>query len=215
MQPDLQGLEITKGEIRRCSGVNIDTVYKPPTLRKFVAEITKTLLVIILISLTCLVLWQVFPGHLPLLIAIQLVAAIALLFDDLLKIYLSSKHKNLVKIFQEVSRFNSVIKAIDINDQIEAVGNYNVRLNNRDNVIQALKLTREDIIRAIKTERILRENENFIKLNSGLFESNLTALTALQINDQASEQGRLLSEALQIVVEVQEEMKKLQGQRWS
>ncbi|MGB7441273.1 MAG: hypothetical protein WA919_09425 [Coleofasciculaceae cyanobacterium] len=214
MQPDLQGLEITKGEIRRCSGVNIDAVYKPPTLRKFVAEITKTLLVIILISLTCLVLWQVFPGHLPLLIAIQLVATVALLFDDFLKIYLSNKHRNLVKIFQEISRFNSVIKAIDINDQIEAVGNSHVRLTNRGNVIQALKLTREDIIRAIKTERILRENESFIKLNSGLFESNLMSLTALQVNDQASEQGRLLNEALQIVVEVQDEMKKLQNQRW-
>jgi hypothetical protein len=40
------------------------------------------------------------------------------------------------------------------------------------------------------------------------------ALNALQINDKASEHGRLLNEALQIVVDVQEEMRKLQDQRF-
>jgi hypothetical protein len=40
------------------------------------------------------------------------------------------------------------------------------------------------------------------------------ALTALQVSDQASEQGRLLNEALQIVVDVREEMRKLQNQRF-
>jgi hypothetical protein len=73
---------------------------------------------------------------------------------------------------------------------------------------------KEDIIRALKIERILRENAKFIKLNTQLFESNLMALTALQVSDQASEHGRFLKEALQIVVDVQEEMRKLQSQRF-
>jgi hypothetical protein len=134
--------------------------------------------------------------------------------NDFKKINFSKKNRNLVRIFEDITRYNSLIKAIDINDQIEAVGNSGVRLKNREQVIQALRLTREDIIRALKTERILRENENFIKLNSQLFENNLMALTALQVSDEASEHGRLLNEALQIVVDVQEEMRKLQNQHF-
>jgi hypothetical protein len=213
MQTDLQGLEITKGELKHCSAVSINAVFRPPTLSKFLWEITKTFLVIILICLSGVVIAQIFPEHWLKLMVIDGLAALILLFDDLRKIYFSNKHRNLARMFEEVKRYNSVIKAIDINDQIEAVGNPGVRLKNREQVIQALKLAREDIIRALKTERILRENENFIKLNSELFDNNLTALAALQVTDQASEHGRLLNEALQIVVDVQEEMRKLQDQR--
>jgi hypothetical protein len=35
------------------------------------------------------------------------------------------------------------------------------------------------------------------------------------VNDQASEHGRMLNEALQIAVDVQEQMRKLQNQRLS
>jgi hypothetical protein len=112
--------------------------------------------------------------------------------------------------FEDVKRFNSVIKAIDLNDQIEAVGNLGVGLQNREKVIHALRLAREDIIRALKTERILRENQKFIQLNYELFETNLTALTSLASECQAGEYGRFLNEALQIVVDVQEEVRKLQ-----
>jgi hypothetical protein len=214
MRTDLQELEITKGELKHCSGVSINAVFRPPSLTKFLSEITKTFLIIVLICLSGFVLIQVFPEQLLSLITSHSAVAIGLLFTDVRKIYFSSKHRTLVKIFEDVQRFNSVIKAIDINDQIEAVGNPGVRLRNREQVIHALRLTREDIIRALKTERILRENESFIKLNSELFDNNLTALTALQVSDQASEHGRLLNEALQIVVDVQEEMRKLHNQRF-
>jgi hypothetical protein len=213
MQTDLQGLEITKGELKHCSGVSIDAVFKPPKLSKYLSELSKTSLIIILICLSGFVLVRVFPNHSLGLISLHAVAAAGLLFNDFYKIYLSQKHRSLVRMFEDVKRYNSVIKAIDINDQIEAAGNPGVRLTNREQVIHALKLAREDIIRALKTERILRENENFIKLNSELFESNLRALTALQVSDRASEHGRLLNEALQIVVDVQEEMRKLQNHR--
>ncbi len=214
MQPDLQGLEITKGEIKHCSGVSIDAVFKPPTFRKFVSEIGKTSLVILFIWCSGLILARIFPEQLLALATIDALASLVLLADDLRKIRFSYKNRNLVRMFEDVKRFNYVIKAIDINDQIEAVGNSSVRLQNRERVIQALKIAREDIIRALRTERILRENERFIKVNTQLFEANLMALTDLQMSDQASEYGRLLNEALQIVVNVQEEMKKLQDKRF-
>lgn len=211
MRPDLQGLEITPGELKHLSGVSVDTLLRPPTLPKFIAEITKTLLIMLLISLTGFVLIQVFPEHLKLLISVPSILAITLFLNDIRKITISRQCHNLVRLFEDVNRFNRVIKAIDINDKIEAVGNPGVSLQNRGQVIQALRLTRDDIIRALKTERILRENARFIKYNSELFDNNLMALTALQVSDQATEHGRLLNEALQIVVDVRQEMKALQN----
>ncbi|WP_244919261.1 hypothetical protein [Nostoc commune] len=116
-------------------------------------------------------------------------------------------------LLNDVERYNTVIRAIDINDQIEEAGNPEVLIKERESVIEALKLTKSDLIRALKTERILRENKNFILSNTELFVNNLATLTAMQVNEQATEHGRLLNEALQIALDVQHEMKRLQTQR--
>jgi len=115
--------------------------------------------------------------------------------------------KGLIK---DVKRFNSLIQSIHINDQLEEAGNLSVKLKDRERIIEALKLTREDLCRALKTERILRENKKFIIRNPALFENNLFALPTLQVDDQASEQGRLLDEALQIALSTQEELRRFQ-----
>ncbi|MBX9258183.1 hypothetical protein H1Q63_30395 [Desmonostoc muscorum CCALA 125] len=115
-------------------------------------------------------------------------------------------------LLNDVSRYNAIIKAIDINDQIEEAGNPEVVIKERESVIAALKLTKADLVRALKTERILRENKNFILSNTELFINNLATLTAMQVHEQATEHGRLLNEALQIALDVQHEMKKLQSQ---
>jgi hypothetical protein len=64
----------------------------------------------------------------------------------------------------------------------------------------------------LKTERILRENKKFIVSRAELFINNLATLTAMQVSEQASEHGRLLNEALQIALDVQQEMRSLQSQ---
>ncbi len=115
-------------------------------------------------------------------------------------------------LLSDVERYNNVIKAIYINDEIEAAGNVDVGIKERNKVLDALSLTRADLIRAVKTERILRENKNFIIGNSDLFANNLPTLSALQVSEQATEHGRLLNEALQIALDVQLEMKRLQSQ---
>lgn len=116
-------------------------------------------------------------------------------------------------LLNDVERYNSVIRAIDINDQIEEAGNPEVLIKERENVLAALKLTKADLVRALKTERILRENKSFILSNTELFVNNLATLTAMQVNEQATEHGRLLNEALEIALDVQHEMKRLQTQR--
>ena len=120
---------------------------------------------------------------------------------------------SLENLLRDVERFNSVVKAIDINDQIEAAGNSGVSITNRSKVIEALNITRNDLVRALNTERILRENKKFIINNTELFASNLATLTAIDFTEEATEHGRLLNEALQIALDVQHEMKNLQSQQ--
>jgi hypothetical protein len=134
------------------------------------------------------------------------------LWKKRLKIIKNNMTHSLQILLSDVDRYNAVIKAIDINDQIEEAGNPEVSIQKREKVIEALKLTRSDLVRALKTERILRENKNFILKNTELFVNNLATLTAMQVTEQATEHGRLLNEALQIALDVQYEMKKLQSQ---
>ena len=123
------------------------------------------------------------------------------------------KFQSVRRLVKEVDRYNAVIKAVDINDQLEEAGNQGVGLSNREKVIQALGMMKTDLVRVLKTERILRENKTFIAKHPQLFTTNLTVLTALQVSDQASEYGRVLDQALEIAVGVQEEMRKLQNRR--
>jgi hypothetical protein len=120
------------------------------------------------------------------------------------------RYKSVRRIVQEVDRYNAVIRAVDINDQLEDAGNPGVGLSDRQKVLAALSLIQADLVRTLKTERILRENKKFIAQHPQLFTTNLTALATLQLSDRASEYGRVLDQALQVAVGVQEEMRKLQ-----
>ncbi len=135
-----------------------------------------------------------------------------LIWKNRSKIVRNNMTKSLQILLSDVERYNTVIRAIDINDQIEEAGNPEVLIKERESVLEALNLTRADLVRALKTERILRENKSFILSNTELFVNNLATLTAMQVNEQATEHGRLLNEALQIALDVQHEMKRLQTQ---
>ncbi len=214
MQPDLQGLEITRWELRRLCGVSRSNLVIPPSQRQVIWELLRTLFAIALLPLSYWILLLNFPQHQFLILAVHLGAVAGLIADDAKRILLTRRNRHLINLIMDVDRYNAVIKAIDINDQIEAAGNAEVGLTNREQVLEALRLTRADLVRALKTEKILRTNKRFIARHADLFSNNLTALTTLQVNDQASEHGRLLNQALDIAIDVQAEMKKLQNQRF-
>ena len=212
MQSYLAGLEITRGEIKHLSGVNLGRILRPPTKTKYLSEGLKSLLIFLLLLISYWMVVQILNQYHLLLILIYGSMAAGLFLEDIYKIVITNKNQHLIKLFDDVDKYNSIIQAIAINDKIEAAGNSQVKLSNRTEVIKALKLIREDLIRALKTERIIRENKKFIDDHTDLFAINLNTLTALQINDMASEHGRLLNEALQIAIEVREEIKKLQDE---
>ncbi|MBE9161810.1 MULTISPECIES: hypothetical protein [Microcoleaceae] len=209
MRADIQGLEITVGELRHLCGAGPHRVYRPATATNFAREVLKTVGLIVLVIISCWLLVAIFPRAYLFWFALHLAAICGLIFEDAWKIW-SSQNKDLINLFDDVDRYNGIIKAIEINDRIEDAGNAEVKIGDRAKVIQALQAIREDLVRALKTERILRENKKFVATNSELFANNLRTLNALQISDRASKQGRLLNEALQLATEVQAEIKKLQ-----
>lgn len=224
MRPDLQGLEITRGELRKLSGVEVGQVFRRSLMRDaegrsqfFLRQIPEIFLSA-LVSLSGFIFSFSQGSHrLALSWSTNLVFLAATGSALLLAILIQclrvrkSSTRALIGLLDEVDCYNAILRAIDINDQIEEAGNPAVALTDRRKVTAALKLARVDLVRALKTERILRENKHFIARNPDLFANNLTALTALQLSDRVSEQGRFLDEALQIAVSVQEEMRELQN----
>lgn len=212
MRPDLQGLEITPGELRHLSGMGMNHIYRPPTWQKFLQEGFQTLIASGLIFISYRILILISPRDQLILMIIHILAVVSVLIEDLYTLIRTLTYPNLIRIVEDVDRYNAIVKAIVINDEIEEAGNFNVRIDQRDRVLKALHLIREDLVRALKTEKILRKNYKFLQENEQLFATNLTTLTALQISDRATEHGRLLNEALQIAVGVQEELQRLQDQ---
>lgn len=218
---DITGLEITQGELRHFIGIDPSEIARPLELKN-PQDFSVFLLqeILIAVALMPIIVGVIYTFIILPLIGPSVPVAIAVICATLVIIiigrWLWQKRTTLtalVRLLQDVERFNSVIKAIQISDQIEAAGNRDATISDRQTVISALHLTREDLLRALRTERILRENKEFIGTNPELFANNLTAIQALQVSDRASEYGQFLDRALQIGVSIQTEMRKLQNQR--
>ena len=221
MQPDLQGLEISPGELRHLSGIEPTEVFRPTILKNpkerlnFLFQeclLSLALMPIIVGLLHVFVILPLIGGSLVATIVTLILVPIAVVAIRWFWLQRSSP-KALGSLLDEVERYNAVIQAIHIHDQLEAVGTTDASLSDRQKVIEALTLTREDLVKAIRAERILRENQSFLVSNPELLATNLRTLQTLQVHDRASEYGHLLNEALQIAAGVSEEMTKLQTKR--
>jgi len=217
---DLLGLEISEGEIKHLSGVDPDDIFRPSILRDSSKKWSFLLNEIsVALALTPVLLGIVYVFIiLPTRGASQKWAILLIILVPIWillgRLFWLKKHSPelLVNLLDEVDRYHAVLKAIDLNDQLEKVGNNSYNLTDRLKVIAALQLTREDLVRALRSERILRENKHLLTTNAELFANNLSALQALQVNTDAGEYKRLLNESLQIGLTVQEEMRKLLNQ---
>ena len=112
----------------------------------------------------------------------------------------------ILRLFTEVDKCNRTICDIDIFDQLQDAGNP-IKLESRESAIAALRMTRNDIIRALKTERILREHPDF---HPDRFDIDINAFEAIQINNRAREYGKIFDTTLQIAIDVQKAMAELQ-----
>jgi hypothetical protein len=217
MEADLLGLEISKGELRRLTGFDPDEVFRPSIVRdkqKRVGFFANEML--IAIALTPVVVGLIYAflilptigSSIPLGVTLLIFVPIAVMFGRWLYRRFTCPQV-LTVLLDEVDRYHDVIKAIDLNDQLATSANSQTSISDRQKVISGLQLIREDLVRALKMERILRDNRKLIANNQELLSNNLANLQALQVSQEASEYAQILNQSLQIAIDVQAEIRKL------
>jgi hypothetical protein len=218
VETDLIGLEISKGELRRLTGFDPDEVFRPSIMwdkQKRLGFLMNELVVALALTPVVVAFIYVFlilptiGSSIPLGVALLIFVLIAVIFGRWLFRKFTCP-KAVTILLDEVDRYHGLIQTIDINDQLATSGNPQSSINDREKVIAALQLIREDLVRALKTERILRDNKKLLADNQELFTNNLANLQALQVNQEANEYSRILNQSLQIAIEVQTEISKLQ-----
>jgi hypothetical protein len=126
----------------------------------------------------------------------------------------SRQYQVLDRILEDVARYNDVIQAIKIFQELQSAQPTDAQLNEQNQVIQALTVTRESLLCAIMTDRILRKNQRFLARRQELFnniEQNLVTLQALQVQNPADDYGQFLNEAIDIALSVRQEMEAIQA----
>lgn len=231
MQPDLEDLQIRAGEIDRLTGLDIsDTfmgrVYRPSVFRapkRLLSFLLTELLTLGLISVICLpasliiarnfvTLNQTPQSFLPLVAIAGLISIALFLLWNFYMHWQGRKLKTLAHLLDEIDKYNEIIQAVDLIDELSAVKNSTVAVIDRPQVLQALSAARESLICALMTEKILRNRQRLIARRQELFhhiETNLATLQTLQTNQEANQYSQLLNEALQIGMTVRQELEEL------
>ncbi|MEG3899312.1 MULTISPECIES: hypothetical protein [unclassified Microcoleus] len=235
IQADLDELKIPEKELEDLSGIALSDgfagdFYRPAALRdgkKLFSLLLNELLIFcvtLVVSLPVALLAnqhnvgsfsdaEIFVRVLQITLGLSLAITVAW---NVYKWVKAKPLETLAGLLDEVEKYHEVIQALDIIDRLTAAGNLPANSINREDAIEALQITRESLVCALRTERILRENKDFIDRRYELFaniESNLAALMAVDVSDRATEYGRLLNEALEIGMSVHKEVRKLQNGR--
>jgi hypothetical protein len=124
-------------------------------------------------------------------------------------LFAARKFKTLARLLDEIDRYNQMIAAVAVLDQLAKVQNSQIGFNDRDQVLEALQITRDSLVAGLMTDKILRENWRLMTARQDLLmniEHSLLNLQTIAANDQASEYGKILNEALQIGISVQQEL---------
>jgi len=232
MQPELADLKITEHELESLTGLDISEtfiggffggVYRPISLkhlnRVFLFCLTEAMgffLFFILSLPVGLLVIRDATGSINQLsmmsqfLQVNLGTALALFLGWNLYMKVASRRFNpLVHVLDEVDKYNEMLQAIALFDQLEAVGNSPTNLVDRHDILEALRLTRDSLVAGLMTEKILRESRGLLSRRADLLahmESNLAILRTQAINYQATEYGHLLNEALQIGISVHREV---------
>ncbi|NJK33874.1 MAG: hypothetical protein HC919_02410 [Oscillatoriales cyanobacterium SM2_2_1] len=148
------------------------------TISRFILELGLSMIVAAGLTLACILLWR-YAG-------------------------LPRLSKTLRALYGEVDRYHRTLEQLDVFDQLIDAGNPLPR-HGREQAIAALALMRQELIRALKTERILRENPSF---RPEYFAIDLQTLQPL--DDRAVEYGQIFAATLEIAAEVQATMQALQ-----
>ncbi|MBD1848098.1 hypothetical protein H6F89_33015 [Cyanobacteria bacterium FACHB-63] len=238
MNPDLAALRITAEEIERLIGLDVNEIFIGGAIggvyRTSVFEHSSRLLTLIATELVVAALVFAFsipvglgltqanggsfdlPATLRFLqITVGITLAVMFGWNGYMQ-YARKRFALLMPLLDEVDRYNEMIEAVAMLFKLEELqSNHSVALpseQDRTQILEALRMTRDSLVSGLLTEKILRESRGLLARRQDLLaniETNLAALQTLEINQRASEYRTVLNEALQIGMTVYQEVQKL------
>jgi len=206
-------LTLSDGELKTLTGVNVADIGTEFAGTIIAATVAGSLLMIPIGLLTALILGVAqgsIAGFWPTITLAALFSYLPVGWWAFRNMQASGRiKKHLEPLLQEVKNYNDLVAHIHTVDQLAEIGNP-VQVQDRDTVLTGLKTMREQLVRALKTERILRDKPEF---QSSEFSLDLTSLYALEVEQQTTEYHKILHDTRQIGKSVQTELQKFNTQR--
>lgn len=237
MQADLENLLLTTEELETLVYLDTSTALAIDAYRGFILKNPKQMLSVILTELFIFILVLIFVMPVSLIVLrnagtlpgntdgvtrlLTLISSISLLGVLIWNVYLwqqVKQVKSLARLMDKVDKYNHVIQAIALIDELESASRSPSRCNSlstRKEVIQALSITKETLSSALQAEKLMRKHRKFLSSHHELFanlENNLTNLISFDLSHQVNEYSHLVNESLQIGLSVHKELKKLNNQ---
>lgn len=226
MKPDLMALSITAAQLETITGLDIGRVFMGGVIRPSVCRSSRRLLSLVVTEGAALAVLFIMglgiglviirngPGAGNPWLLILIVTLLTVVCAIAWHLYQWSRYKTLkplANLLDEVDRHNDIVQAVQVMDELEAVQGDTFSLPNRAAVLTALQTTRESLLLALRTDKILRQHRSLIQRRQELFstiQTHLATLQDLHVQNQASDYQQFLQEALDIGLAVQAEMER-------
>ncbi len=237
MQADLENLQLTTEELENLVDLDISTALAIDAYKGFILKNTKQMLSVLLTEIFIFILVLIFvmpvslivlrnAGALPgntdgvtkLLTLILGISLLGVLIWNVFFLQQVKQVKSLARLMDKVDKYNHVIQAIALIDELESASRSPSRCNSlsiRKEVIQALSITKETLSSALQAEKLMRKHRKFLSSHHELLanlENNFTNLISFELSHQVNEYTHLVNESLQIGLSVHKELKKLNNQ---
>ena len=118
--------------------------------------------------------------------------------------------KQLNKLWNEVDNYNKIIRSIDVKDQISNILEKETE-SGREEILQSMEKIHDNLIKAIKIDKIIRENEDVISIERESLELTFAELKYTEMKDQASKYSDLVDEILDLGKTLNSEFEELQS----
>jgi hypothetical protein len=226
MSQDYAALPITPRELETITGKDVSDgfvggvwggVYRPSALRQLsgrlalgaIELVTAGLMFVFSLPIGLALLRISTAGSSRVLIISAVITVLGIVIWNLYMRLQVRKLKRLLALLDQVDHFNEMIATLVV------LGKFGEDTGQQQSLGTTLELTRENLVAALVTERLLRENQRLLDRQAAFLshlETNLGTMLEMnqpmdpQLNQQAQEYRRVVDEALTINLAVQREM---------
>lgn len=118
--------------------------------------------------------------------------------------------KRLRKIFLECENYNKILKSINVKDQIANVLDRNSD-ETRQEILSLLEKIRNNLVKALKIDKIIRENSDIISITEESLEITFAELQYADITSHANQYSEFVDEVLNLGINLNREFEMLRS----